>query len=590
MIGLALLLGGALTCGAVDWAPLWTFHLVIGAIQVVIAVAYVGATVPDNDVRLFFLWATPFAAYFFTPRAAVLHGLWTASCCLLALVRTDVSPGVGLRVLLMTLGTLADVGLLVGFAAEGSRRSRRLLQHAAWHDGLSGLPNRELFERRVVTALHERDRVGGSVHVLLVDLDHFKLVNDTYGHHAGDALIRQVAPRLQAAVGATATVARMGGDEFAVVVGDPDDDRLPGLLDRLSQVWAEPVLLGEVAVPVSGSTGLVSCTEPGRGAETLLRDADVALYRAKQTRRGSVRRFDQTLRVEVERRARLDLELRGAVAREELSVVYQPVVELLTGRTVGAEALLRWHHPDLGPVSPAEFVPVAEENGLIVPVGRFVLERVARDVARWRTTGAVDGAFSVAVNVSVRQLDEDFPEAFSQLLLRHGLPTTAMTVEVTESVLLDVTSWAGSVLSRLRAAGTRVALDDFGTGYSSSRTCSACPWTPSRSTGRSSGRWTATAPDRPGGGRRGPGAQPGHVGRGGGGRDPRAGGAAAGARGGARPGLAAVASADRRGVDASRPGRGRPRLSPADPVRDCGSAHAGMIWMHAGRGPSNTPS
>lgn len=467
MAVLAALLGASLLAGAADRTPRWSFHLVIGVIQVVIAVAYAAASLPDNDIRLFFLWATPFAAYFFTPRAALLHGLWTASCLTTALASTDVTPGVGLRVLLMTLGTLAAVGLLVGLAAEGSRRSRRQLQHAAWHDGLSGLPNRELFARRVGAALTERDRVGGSVHLLLVDLDHFKLVNDTYGHHAGDALITVVAPRLQSAAGSGATVARMGGDEFALVVADPDDDRLEGLLERLSEVWAEPVLLGDVLVPVSGSAGLVSCTAPGRDAETLLRDADVALYRAKQTQRGTVRRFDGTLRVEVERRARLDLELRGAVVRQELSVVYQPVVELPTGRTVGAEALLRWTHPELGPVPPSEFVPVAEENGLVVPVGRFVLERAARDVARWRAAGQVDDDFAVAVNVSVRQLDEDFPDELARLLLAYGLPTSALTVEVTESVLLDGTLWSGSVLSRLRANGTRVALDDFGTGYSS---------------------------------------------------------------------------------------------------------------------------
>ena len=467
MIVVALLMGGGLSLGVADRAPLWAFHLVIGAIQVVIAVAYLGAQVPDNDIRLFFLWATPFAAYFFTPRAALLHGLWTALCLVGALGQTEASAGVGLRVLLTTLGTLAAVGLLVGFAAGSSRRSRRLLQHTAWHDGLSGLPNRVLFEQRVGSALAERDRRGGSVHLLLVDLDHFKLVNDTYGHHAGDELISVVAPRLQEAVGAGATVARMGGDEFAVVLSDPVEDRLDGLLERLSRVWSEPVRLDGGLVPVSASAGLATCSGPGGSAETLLRDADVALYRAKQTHRGSVRRFDRTLRVEVERRTRLDHELRGAAARGELTVVYQPVVAMATGRTVAAEALLRWHHPELGPVPPSEFVPVAEDNGLVVPIGRFVLEEVARDVGAWRSAGTVGDDFTVAVNVSVRQLGEEFPDTFARLLLRHGLPASALTVEVTESVLLDGTLWSGTVLSRLRSAGTRVALDDFGTGYSS---------------------------------------------------------------------------------------------------------------------------
>ncbi len=468
MVVVAAALGTGLALGVADRAPLWAFHLVIGVIQVVISVAYAAPGGATNDIRLFFLWATPFAAFFFAPRSAVLHALWTSTCFAAALATTGEPLGVLLRVFSMSMGTLAAVGLLVGYVAAGMRRSRDALQHAAWHDPLSGLPNRDLFDLRTSQALADRDEGGGAVHVLLVDLDHFKLVNDTYGHHAGDELIRAVAGRLLAVLGEAATVARMGGDEFAVVLrdlpGTPDLDRV---LQRLPEVWAEPVLLPGATVPVSASVGVASCAEPGRTAEQLLRDADVALYRAKSTRRGSVRRFDSALRVEVERRTALDHELHTAVARSELSLVYQPVVDLLTGRTVGAEALLRWQSRTLGPVSPVEFVPVAEENGLVVPIGRFVLEQAAADVARWRDEGAVDEGFAVAVNVSVRQLAASFPGELSALLERHGLPSGALTVEITESVLLDGAVFSGSVLSQLRRGGTRVSLDDFGTGYSS---------------------------------------------------------------------------------------------------------------------------
>ncbi|WP_340292860.1 putative bifunctional diguanylate cyclase/phosphodiesterase [Aquipuribacter hungaricus] len=468
MAAIAAVMGAALAAGVADRAPLGAFHAVIGAIQVVISVGFAAGGAPDNDIRLFYLWATPFAAFYFAPRDALRHGVWSAACFATVLSLSAEPTPVLLRLFLLTMGSLAAVGLLVGHVASWVRRSRRELQHAAWHDSLSGLPNRELFDVRTCEALAARDRTGGAVHVLLVDLDHFKLVNDTYGHHSGDELITAVAGRLRLALGAGATVARMGGDEFAVVVADPTGDLdLDVVLARLPAAWAEPVVLSGALVPVSASVGVASATGPGSTAEQLLRDADVALYRAKDTQRGSVRRFDAVLRVEVERRTRLDHELHGAVARGEMSLVYQPVVDLAGDRTVGAEALLRWHSPTLGPVPPSEFVPVAEDNGLVVPIGRYVLEQAAADIARWRADGTVDESFTVAVNVSVRQLCSTFPEDLDRLLEEHGLPHGALTVEITESVLLDGSVFSGSVLSRLRRAGTRVSLDDFGTGYSS---------------------------------------------------------------------------------------------------------------------------
>ncbi|WP_336922108.1 putative bifunctional diguanylate cyclase/phosphodiesterase [Aquipuribacter sp. SD81] len=479
--GMALLaatLGASLAAGAADRAPRWVFHLVIGCIQLVISVAFAAvglAGAADNDIRLFYLWATPFAAFFFSPRAALRHGLWTATCLAVSLSLLPAPAAVQLRVWLMTAGTLAAVGLLVGAVAAKVHAAHAALQHAAWHDGLSGLANRGLFERRVNELLRRRDALGGAVHVLLVDLDRFKLVNDTYGHHTGDALIVAVSQRLRARLPASATIARMGGDEFAVVVASgvgPDDvaeDVEPDrVLAALTSAWHAPVRVGVTSLPVSGTVGVVTATAPGRTAESLLRDADVALYRAKHTARGTVRRFDGALREEVERRARIDAELGGALERGELRVAYQPVVDLVRERTGHVEALARWSTPTLGEVPPAEFVAVAEENRLIGAVGQVVLERAAGDLAAWRAVGHVDDDFGVAVHVSAGQLDEDFPGLVEGVLRRHRLPGRVLHLEVTESAVVGGTAGvAGEVLARVRALGVRVALDDFGTGFSS---------------------------------------------------------------------------------------------------------------------------
>ncbi|MFC5380772.1 putative bifunctional diguanylate cyclase/phosphodiesterase [Aquipuribacter nitratireducens] len=478
MAACAAALGAALAAGAADRASERAIHCVLVVIQVVITVAFVAVGMAggaDNDIRLFYLWATPFAAFFFSPRGALRHSAWTVLCLTVALAGLPVDPGTKLRVWLTTVGALAAVGLLVGTAAARVRAALARLQHTAWHDGLSGLANRGLFARRLEEALTARDRDGGSVHVLLVDLDRFKHVNDTYGHHAGDAVVVAVSGRLAERFRRTVTVARMGGDEFALVARSPygarprtADPHLTAVLARLADVWREPVVLpGGDVLRLSATVGVASASGPGADAGTLLRDADVALYRAKQDARGSVRMFDADLRVAVERRVSVDRELAGAMERGELDVVYQPVVDLGDGRTRHAEALVRWTSPVLGAVSPAEFVPIAEDNGLVVAIGRFVLDRAMADLARWRAAGVVDDDFGVAVNVSARQLEPCFVDTVTGLLARHGLPADRVHLEVTESVLVEDTARADAVLTALRALGSRVALDDFGTGWSS---------------------------------------------------------------------------------------------------------------------------
>jgi predicted signal transduction protein with EAL and GGDEF domain len=263
-------------------------------------------------------------------------------------------------------------------------------------------------------------------------------------------------------------VARMGGDEFAIVCEDRAGSLdLTELLTRLDAVWAVPVALEAGELPVSGSIGVVVCTGPDDTPESLLRDADVALYRAKADRRGSTVIYDPSLRAGLARRAILDQALRGALARAELSLAFQPVVDLDTGRWVGAEALLRWTSPELGVVPPAEFIPVAEDRGQIGPIGDWVLDQACRQLAGWRADGLVDEDFAVAINVSGRQLGPGFAPRVVATLERHGLPPCAVQLEITESVLLDDSRATTEALAELRATGAPMLLDDFGTGYSS---------------------------------------------------------------------------------------------------------------------------
>jgi diguanylate cyclase (GGDEF)-like protein len=368
----------------------------------------------------------------------------------------------------MTTGTVLAVGVLVSIVADRMRDSQEQLRYAALHDHLTGLVNRRgiavALDRALASARHD----GTAVAVVLVDLDRFKLVNDTHGHHVGDRMLAEVAPRLVAAAKAGDTVGRMGGDEFAVVCpavrGEVD---LRPLLARLHEAWQRPIRLetGEL-LPISGSVGVVLC-DGSETAEAVLRDADVALYRAKEVQRGSVVVFDASLRRTVERETTLDRALRGALARDELAVHYQPIVDIRTDEVVGAEALLRWRSPELGPVSPAEFVPLAEDRGLIADIGAWALEQVCETLAGWRRDGHVTAGFRVTLNVSARQLRPGFAEQVRAARERHRLPPDALSLEITESVLLDDAEHVSRCLQDLAAAGTALALDDFGTGFSS---------------------------------------------------------------------------------------------------------------------------
>jgi diguanylate cyclase (GGDEF)-like protein len=383
------------------------------------------------------------------------------------------------------------VSAVQGFVAAQLRYERQ-----ATHDPLTGLPNRLALGREVSRLLGRTPAIQVGIWVFFLDLDGFKLVNDSWGHDTGDQLIVEVGQRLRALVPAAAIVARVGGDEFVVVLSGAREDAL-ALAEQILESFAVPLQVRSLEVVVSTSVGLVGTTggpvgtpggqldsTGGRGglptaaaaaqhdaapvtAESLMRDADIAMYHAKAEGPGKWALFDTSMRERVRDRVEIEFALRHALAKDQLHLVYQPIVELRTGRLVGAEALIRWDHPARGAVSPLDFISIAEDTGLIAAIGRWVLDEALRQLARWREGGAVDEEFWISINVSPRQLrDPGLPDAIAEALLRHGVPTEVVVLEITESVMVDASTVTDQVLFELRRMGVRIVVDDFGTGYS----------------------------------------------------------------------------------------------------------------------------
>jgi len=343
-------------------------------------------------------------------------------------------------------------------------------RHQALHDVLTGLPNRLLLAERMHQSLARMCRhTAEHVALLLLDLDGFKDVNDTLGHAEGDALLRQMSNRLRGAVRPADTVVRLGGDEFAVLLEEiTDETAAVEVAERLLDVLRSPFRAGGHELHLGASGGLVLTNDPEATIERLLGDADLAMYAAKGAGRNRVVVFTPDLRESAASRVSLESDLRRAISTAELTLHFQPVVELATGRWIGAEALARWPHPSRGMVPPNEFVPAAEQTGLVGPLGLWVLDRALARVAAWRPTLPAGADFTVAVNLSVRQLmDADITTRLLEALDRHRLPPEALMLELTESVLFDHGEQQHQQLTDLRNLGVRVAIDDFGTGYSS---------------------------------------------------------------------------------------------------------------------------
>ena len=339
------------------------------------------------------------------------------------------------------------------------------LVHEAYHDALTGLASRALFRERALEAL-QRDAGGAGVAILLLDLDGFKEVNDSLGHAAGDALLVQVAARLRAAVRDGDTVARIGGDEFGVVIESPDARADAEVVaGRIAAALQEPVRVGARELHVAVSIGL-ACGADAADVDQLVRNADLAMYRAKAAGGAGLAAYDPEMLAGLVQRLELEADLRLALTRDELTLHYQPTVDLRTGEIVGFEALVRWHHPTRGLVSPLDFIGIAEATGLIVPLGRWVLTEACRQAVAWgagRTR-----RLKMAVNVSVRQFEHgDLSAMVAEVLAATGMPVDQLCLEMTESVLLTDTDENLTQLQRLKALGVTLAMDDFGTGYSS---------------------------------------------------------------------------------------------------------------------------
>jgi diguanylate cyclase (GGDEF)-like protein/PAS domain S-box-containing protein len=350
------------------------------------------------------------------------------------------------------------------------RRAQELIRHRALHDGLTGLPNRTLLLDRLEQALATRRRRAergdpvASVGLLSVDLDRFKQVNDTLGHDIADRVLLTVAQRIGAVLAPGDTVARIAGDEFVVLCPTTTAEEAEALARRIHRAIAEPVLLGPAEARVSVSVGLVlaDAGEPGE----LLRDVDTAMHTAKERGRARTERFDVAQRARSTARFKIEMDLAAALERDEIVLAYQPTVDLRTGEVEGAEALVRWDHRDLGVLLPGDFLDVAEDTGLIVPVGLWVLHEACAQAARWQRAAHRD--LVVAVNLSARQLDEPgLPETVERLLAAHRLSPSALRLELTESILLDAGSQTTPNLFALRDLGVSMGIDDFGTGYSS---------------------------------------------------------------------------------------------------------------------------
>jgi diguanylate cyclase (GGDEF)-like protein len=345
-------------------------------------------------------------------------------------------------------------------------RAERHVRHLAYNDTLTGLPNRLLFMEHLARSIEEAEAHNGKLAVLFLDLDRFKFINDTLGHEVGDKLLATMAQRLKGCVRADDCVARLGGDEFTVLLGDlPNSGVAASVAQNICRTVSAPLFIDDQEIVVTASIGIALYPEDGPDINRLLRHADTAMYRAKSSGSGFCY-YEATMESAISDRLKMEADLRRALDREEITVFYQPVVETRSGRITGVEALVRWLHPERGVVSPAEFIPVAEETGLILPLGERVLRTACLQAKTWQDNGVPE--LHVAVNLSSKQLEQpDLHHIILSALNESGLPATSLVLEITESVMMARAAESIDLLRELRSLGIHISIDDFGTGYSS---------------------------------------------------------------------------------------------------------------------------
>ncbi len=350
---------------------------------------------------------------------------------------------------------------------EERKRVEQNIRHMAHHDALTGLPNRALFRDRLTHAMAQADRYHQILAVLFLDLDRFKAINDTLGHNVGDQLLKIAAERLRSCVRDCDTVARLGGDEFTIIVDDIVEVKDAAIVaQKILDTLSQPFNLHGHEVFISVSIGLTLYPNDDENADNLLRNADSAMYRAKEYGRNNYQFYVADMNVKARERLMLESQLRRALDRNEFTLYYQPRVDLLSGHVIGAEALLRWRHPEMGLVPPVQFIPILEETGMIIPVGEWVLQQASEQNRIWQDQGLKP--IRMAVNLSVRQfIQKELADSILSIIERVGLAPEFLELEITEDLLLEQNQTNIITLTKLRNRGVHISIDDFGTGYSS---------------------------------------------------------------------------------------------------------------------------
>ena len=375
------------------------------------------------------------------------------------------------RVLICSLLPLKEGDRVIGIAGTAvditeRKAAEQRIEHLAYHDPLTNLPNRRLLSDRLTMAMSQAERDGRRVAVLFIDLDRFKSINDSLGHRTGDAVLRELGARLRATVRAGDTVARMGGDEFVFLLPAIDrEEEAIGVARKVLDAVRTPFNIEGREFVVTASIGVSFFPNHAGDAETLIKHADTALFESKRRASDTFEIFDESMSARSLRHFIMENELRRAIAQNELILMYQPIVEMRTERITSLEALLRWEHPDRGLLMPDDFVPLAEETGLIVPLGDWVLREACRQNREWQERELF--SVPVAVNISARQLESDLVASVSEALAESRLAPGYLDLELTESILMESAAASSMTLDALKAVGTRISIDDFGTGYSS---------------------------------------------------------------------------------------------------------------------------